>query len=275
MSRSSCQSSLRYAGRSGLSVLVTSAVLALPGAETGDVQAQHFHNIHEEAAAIDQRLSRHIGARDAAVFHGGRLNRVHRGLAGDQIGALRDVASRIDIRHIGAQVRIDHNATIDGDPGAVEPLQVGPNPGGHNHQIGEEVLRSLKAQPLLGAGILDRGEAGIGPYSDTTGTQPLFDDRRTLLIDHAWQNLGGDFDDGELGTACENRIQDGKGDKACPHHHHGTALADLAYHALGLLQRPEAMDARTVRPGHGRAYRRRARRNQQVVIGESRCHHRG
>ena len=42
-------------------------------------------------------------------------------------------------------------------PDAVEPLQIGPNPGGHNHQIGQEVLRSLKAQPFLPAGILDRG----------------------------------------------------------------------------------------------------------------------
>ena len=72
-----------------------------------------------------------------------------------------------------------------------------------------------------------------------------------------------------LAPRAENRIQDGKGDKPCPHHDHGTALGGSAVSTPWACSSVQKLwTPATVRPGHRRAHRRRARRNQQIVVGD-------
>src|SRR5262245_38973543 len=64
----------------------------VPGAERSHVEMADLDDVDDEAAAIRHGLAGHVGPNDAAVLLCGRLDRVHRVLARDQIATLRHVA---------------------------------------------------------------------------------------------------------------------------------------------------------------------------------------
>src|SRR5688572_21747151 len=101
--------------------------------------------------------------------------------------------------------------------------------------------------------------------------QPLFDQCGPGRIDHAREYLWSNLDHGEPGPLGENGVKDRKRDEPRADHHYMTAGADLLYHALGLLQSPEAVNVLTISPANRRTHRRRARGNEEIVVWQLRA----
>ena len=83
--RSPRNRSLRYCERVRAEAADDLGARVVPRAERRDVEVADLHDVHEEAAAVGDVAARHVGADDAAVLLGGRLDGVHLGSAGDEV----------------------------------------------------------------------------------------------------------------------------------------------------------------------------------------------
>ncbi len=122
----------------------------VPGAERRHVEMADLDDVREQAAAVADALARHVGADHAPVLLRRRLDRVHRGLAGDEVVALGDVARGVDVRDVRAQLIVDDDAALDRDARVLQPVEVRADAGGHDDDVAHEVARpTLKRRRLL------------------------------------------------------------------------------------------------------------------------------
>ena len=167
---------------------------------------------------------------------------------------------------------IDHDAAIDLNPRACEPVEIGANPRGHDHQIGQQVVGLLEAQAFLTV-PRPRWPAGAhwcGPQRHgrcSHCSRPPAAPVRSIMRGRICGAISTTV---ELCPVGENGVENGKGDKPRPHHDHlRPAVMPLttprACSSVQKLWTPCAIS-----PGNRRAHGRRARGNEQVVVLEDR-----
>src|SRR5206468_2488331 len=125
---------------------------------------------------------------DAPVLLRRRLDRVERRLAGDEVAALRHVARRVDVGDVGAEMVVDDDAAVDLHAGALEPVEVRLDTGGHDHDVADEIGAGGELQPLLALGVLDLRDLDVGADGDAVGLEPALDDLRARGVHHARQD---------------------------------------------------------------------------------------
>src|SRR5438093_12736432 len=113
-----------------------------------------FFFFHDTATTEIYTLSLHDALPISPVLLGGRLDRVDRRLARDEVAPLGDVARRVDVRHARAQVVVHDHAAVDGHAGALEPFEVGLDARGHDHDGADDVAARGEAKPLAPLGVL-------------------------------------------------------------------------------------------------------------------------
>ena len=206
---------------------------------------------------------------------GGGLDGVDLERPREKVGAAGDIARRVDRLHARAEVIIDEDAAAGLrrhlDAGAVEPLEIGADARGHDDDVGEDGRALLEGELSLALPLLDLGQGRPRADGDAVVFQPAGDDGRAGLVHHARQDAGGDLDDGEGGAPREDGVQDGEGDEARAHHDDLGARLHVRDDGPRLVERPEGVDARSLRARNGRPRRARARGDQAIVVGDRRA----
>ena len=110
-------------------------------------------DVHQQATLVGHALARHVGARHPPVLLRRRLDGVHRRSARDEVTSLSHIARRVHGRYARSQMRIDPDPPFDDDTGILEPLEVRPDTGGHDDDVGHEVRSIRKAQALAASNV--------------------------------------------------------------------------------------------------------------------------
>jgi hypothetical protein len=144
-------------------------------------------------------------------------------------------------------------------------------PVGHDDDVGHDVAAGghLQAPPALG--LVDPRELRARAHRHSVLFEPALHEPRARVVDHPRQDARRDLDDRELGTQCQNRVEDRERDEAGADHDDVAAGLDLRQHAAALLESPERMDTRPVGAGHRRAHRGRAGGDQAIVVLDRRA----
>src|SRR5262249_5296885 len=130
-----------------------------PAAEAGALQTTGVEDVHEQAAGVADVEAGHVGAGDAAVVDGGRLDGVHRRLVAVQVRPLGDVAAGVDEREVGLHAVVDEDAVRGLNTRALHEIEVGPDAGGDDDEIGFEALAVAEGDAFaraVGGDFFDR-----------------------------------------------------------------------------------------------------------------------
>src|SRR5437870_13923734 len=83
---------------------------------------------------------------------------------------------------------VDHDALVDLHVRTLEPVEVRPDAGRHDHDVGDQVTARGHLEPPPSFRIVDPGELGARAHRDTVFFEPRLDEPGAGRVDHSRQD---------------------------------------------------------------------------------------
>jgi len=129
------------------------------------------------------------------------------------------------------------------DPGAAEPLQVGPDARGHDDQIGCESspIRETNVLPTIRK-LTDLCNTRVCEHPHALVGQPFSHEAGCRCVQHAREDLLFDLHHAQAAAYLGHGIQDDEADEAGANKHHTRPGLGFAEGFLGIIERPQIDD---------------------------------
>ena len=151
-------------------------------------------------------------------------------------------------------MRIHQHAVVGVDAGAFQEVDVGPHARRRDDQIGGQRVAVVEPDRQRLAGV-DGLDLRRGEYFYALVLAPRLDKAAGDGVHHARHHAVFHFNDGQIGAARRQRLQDDAADEPGAHEHHPGARPGALHDVAGVLQRPAGVHAGGVDTGHRRRYR--------------------